>query len=160
MPTALYQGPDPMFVREILEPFEDDPDWSSPSEPEPEDKVWATAQFLRGRVTPLTKIAIFFAFTDEDGAQVLGGTCTFETFVFLPRGAFSLPLGDGDTGAGRRMYFKTGENATSEGSPVPHPMGVPIVVDVAKHEKMGVRLSSIAAPAGATRLAIAIQELQ
>lgn len=156
MTDSTYRGPDPMYVRTLEADgggtFADDPDWSDPTIAEPDSGTWATMQFRRGNVAPLTSMLIYFAFTDANGRQVEGGTCSYEIFAMLPRPSFGLGQPEGLDG--KRMYFVIGELTSAD-----YDMRVPLSCNVTKFEVMGIRLSSITPPANATHLHIAVQEL-
>lgn len=152
MAVKLYYGPDPEPIRSIDiddGAFPDDPDWSSTAVTEPVDGTWATLQFRRGNIAPLTKLLIKFAFFTAADIQVVGGTCNYRVFTFDPREAYGMKP------EGRMIYHLVGD-----GTAATYPMEVPLVVDVTKHAKMGIQLTNITHPANTVRLAIAIQELR
>ncbi len=142
----VYIGPDPLFIRTIAAPFADDPDWLDPGVAEPDAEVWSTPNVRRGTMAPLKGLAISFAFVDATQAQIRGGTCDAYTFVLKDPENFGL---------------KPGANMLRERTGVAsgHDCDEPLVVDVSKYAKMGVRLSNITAPGGATELRICIQEI-
>lgn len=141
-----YTGPDALYIRTILAPFADDPDWLLPAIPLVEDSMWSTPGVRRGTMAPLKGLAISFAFVTATNIQLRGGTCDAYAYVLKTPKAFGLP--DGAAMLRERIGVWSG-----------HDMNEPLVADVSKYAAMGIRLSNIAAPVGAAKLALCVQEI-
>jgi hypothetical protein len=144
--SVQYTGPDPIFIRKIDSEFDDDPDWVDPDVEPPDAETWSTPNVRRGTMHPLTKMLVSFVFYNEDNERVAGGTADIYAFYINEPQVYAVPQGT------RPVVRKTGSVTTYD-------LNKDLVVDVTKHVRMGVRLSNITAPAGATTLRLAVQEL-
>lgn len=92
------------------------------------------------------KVAVYITAVDGDGARVLGVTATVGGYFFTAPALFGLAE------EGPELWH----DAKTETGVV---LDEPLVFDVSQHEKMGVRLSSIANIGSATKLCISVQEM-
>lgn len=146
--SVQYIGPDPLYIRTIPGPasvFADDPDWYSPAVAAPDAGTWSTPNVRRGTMAPLTQMIVSFVFLDAAGDEVKGGTANIYAFYVNEPQVYGMPQGK------RAVVRKTGSKA--------HDLNTDLVIEVTKHARMGVRLSTIVPPVGAVSLRIAVQEL-
>lgn len=127
----------------------DDPDWLGDlTLAEPSDDIcWGlSGKRAAGVGTPLQQLAIYFAAVDATGQQV-AGTATIRAFIVNKPEAYGLKAG------------ANGIRHPSMDAIAGFDLSEPLVVTVTKHQKMCVRVTSIAA-ADATEIRIAVQEMQ
>lgn len=144
-----YTGGGPNFFRAILAPFDPDPDWADPTVPRPSTDVNAATHVCWlmdfGSFVP-RRAVLSFAFFNNLGAELSGGTANMYEFHVLPPSAFQLE-------ASAPTVVRKGESVAAATlakdwvmtnvGPVPH----------------GIRLDTIVAPAGAVVLKISVMEL-
>lgn len=144
----IYQGAGMVPLRKILAPFNSDPDWADPSVTEPDSVdpgpggqhvTWITSGY--GPVLP-SRVGLAFSFM-AGLTRLTGGTATLSEFVVVSKESLNAAEGAvvvNETVVGASLgIIWTMSNLGA----IPH----------------GIRLSTIAAPAGATVLAIGLMEL-
>jgi hypothetical protein len=141
-----YIGPAPLYIRTIEAPFAADADWVDPANAVPDAQCWSTNNVRPQTMAPLTKVLVSFVFLDASGDQVYG-TASADIYSFYVNEPRAYSMADG-----KRPVVRKTDSLSS------HNLNEDVVIDVTKHGRMGVRLSSISAPAGATKLQITVQE--